>query len=84
MDNVNNEQYYYVNMDALEAVINKVVEVNKPIRVAIQQQGWAQNKGAYTIARYIDNALYQNGAYLSPDLFYRVFDRFNVMQLRWG
>ena len=76
-----NEQYYYVKMDSLEAVLAKVIEVNKPFRADIRQQGWTLNKGKRIIARYVDNALYQHGAYLSPDLSYRVFDRFNVMLL---
>jgi len=80
-DHADNEQYYYVKMDSLEAVLNKVIELNKPFRADIRQQGWTLNKGKHVIARYVDNTLYQHGAYLSPDLFYRVFDRFNVMLL---
>ncbi len=81
MDQAHNDQYYYVRMDSLEAVLDKVVEVNKPFQAAIRQQGGGINKGKHAIARYIDNALYQHGAYLSPDLFYRVVDRWNTMLL---
>jgi len=81
LDSADNEQYYYVNMDSLEAVLDKVIEVNQPFHAAIRQQGWSLNEGKHVISRYVDNALYQNGAYLSPDMFYRVFDRINVMLL---
>ncbi len=75
------KQYYYVNIDSLEAVLDKVIEVNQPFHDAIRQQGWSLNKGKHVIARYIDNALYQHGAYLSPDLLYRIIDRWNVVLL---
>ena len=80
-DQARNEQYYYVRMDSLEAVLDKVIEANPPFHAAIRQQGWTLNKGKHTIARTVDHALYQHGAYLSPDLFARVFDRGNVMLL---
>lgn len=81
MDPADTEQYYYVKMDSLEAVLAKAIEVNKSVRVSIQQQRWSLHKGKHIIARYIDNVMYENGAYLSPDLFYRVFDRWNVILL---
>lgn len=81
LEHAQNEQYYYVSMDSLEAVLGKVIEVNQPFQLAIRQQGWTLNKGKYVTARYVDNALYQHGAYLSPDLLYRVFDRLNIVLL---
>lgn len=76
-----NEQYFYVSLDSLEAVLDKIIEANRPFHAAIRQQGWTLNKGKHVIARYVDNALYQHGAYLSKDMFYPVFDRLNVMLL---
>ncbi|MFB9278504.1 hypothetical protein [Cohnella cellulosilytica] len=74
-DQAHNEQYYYVSMDSLEAVLDKAIEVNPPFQADIRQQRWSLNKGKHVIARHIDNALYRHGAYLSPDLFYRILDR---------
>ncbi|MFD0961721.1 hypothetical protein [Paenibacillus chungangensis] len=81
LDQANNEQFYYIHISSLEAVLDKVIEVNKPFRAEIQQQRWSQEKGKHFLARYIDNALYQNGAYLSPDLVHRVLDRWNTILL---
>lgn len=78
---VDNEQFYYVDMGSLEAVLDKVIEVNQPFQAEIRQQGWSLKKGQHVVARYIDNALYQHGVYLSPDLFYKVIDRWNAILL---
>ncbi|MEK3762121.1 hypothetical protein MKZ07_27375 [Paenibacillus sp. FSL P4-0338] len=75
------EKYYYVQMDSLEAVLDSAIRANKPFRAAVRQQHWTLDQGKHTFARYIDDVLYQNGAYLSPDLFYRTFDRWNIMLL---
>lgn len=81
VDHQRHESYYYVKMDSLEAVLDKVINVNESFQAAIRQQGWTLHKGTHVIARSIDNALYHHGAYLSPDLFDRVIDRWNVVLL---
>ncbi|MEK5034742.1 hypothetical protein MKY96_25130 [Paenibacillus sp. FSL R7-0302] len=75
------EEYYYIKIDRLEAVLDAAIRANKPFRAAVRQQHWTLNQGTHTFARLIDEALYQNGAYLSPDLFYRILDRWNLMLL---
>lgn len=75
------EQYYYVRIEALEAVIDKVIQVNPSLRSAIRQQGWSVHTGKHNIATYIDQIFYQNGVYLSPDLFLKVIDRWNIMMI---
>ncbi|MBW4081965.1 hypothetical protein [Paenibacillus sp. S150] len=75
------EEYYYVKLGSLEAVLDTAIRANKPFRAAVRQQHWTLDRGKHIFARYIDDVLYQNGAYLSPDLFYRVVDRWSVMLL---
>ncbi|ASA25712.1 hypothetical protein B9T62_36290 [Paenibacillus donghaensis] len=70
-----------MKMDSLEAVLDKAIRANKPFRAAVRQQNWTLDRGKHIFARYIDDVLYQNGAYLSPDLFYRIVDRWNIMLL---
>ncbi|WP_195575445.1 hypothetical protein [Paenibacillus sp. 1001270B_150601_E10] len=76
-----NQNYYYVDINSLEAVLDKVIKVNPPVRAEIRQQGWSLSKGKRFIARSVDHALYRHGAYLSPDLYYRVMDRWNAILL---
>ncbi|KWX88974.1 hypothetical protein AMQ83_03350 [Paenibacillus riograndensis] len=73
------EEYYYIEIDSIEAVLKSAIRANKPFLTAVRQQYWNLGQGTHTFARLIDDALYQNGAYLSPDLFYRVVDRWSVM-----
>lgn len=75
------EAYYYIKMDSIEAVVDAAIRVNKPFRAAIYQQQWTLDQGKHIFARYIDNALYQHGAYLSPDLFDQTVDRWNILLL---
>lgn len=75
------EEYYYIKIDSLEAVLDAAIRANKPFRAAVRQQHWSLERGTHTFARYIDDALHQNGAYLSPDLFYRTFDCWNMLLL---
>lgn len=81
LDSASDEKYYYVKLESLESVLDKAIEVNRPFRVAVRQQNWIMDQGKHIFTRYIDDVLYQHGAYFSPDLFYRVFDRWNVMLL---
>ena len=70
------ERYYYIKVESLEAVMEKAIESNRPFRVAVQQNRWTLDKGKHDFLYYIDGVLYRHGAYLSPDLFRRVFANF--------
>lgn len=72
------DQYYYVRIEDLKAVIGEVIKVNPFMLTEIRQQGWSVQTGKHNIATYLDRILYRNGAYLSPDLLHHVFDRWNV------
>ncbi|WP_143804332.1 hypothetical protein [Paenibacillus sp. FSL R7-0337] len=75
------EEYYYIRIDSIEAVMKSAIRANKPFLTAVRQEYWTLNRGTYAFARLIDEALYQNGAYLSPDLPYRIMDCWNLMLL---
>ncbi len=76
-----NGKYYYVKLEALEAVVDKTIEANQPLLAAIQQQKWSKNHGKFVFARFVDNKLHQHGAYLSPDLSRSTFDGWSIALL---
>jgi hypothetical protein len=73
------DHYYFVRMEDLEAVIGELVQANRALRVAIQQQGWSIQEGIRQISTCMDQLLYSHGAYLSPDLYSKVMDRWNFL-----
>jgi len=72
------DQYYYVRIEDLKAVIGEVIKVNPILLKEARWKGWNVQIAKHNIATYLDQHLYRNGAYLSPDLFHHVFDRWNV------
>jgi hypothetical protein len=80
-DAASNGKYYYVKLESLEAVLDKTIEANEPLRAAIQQQNWSINRGKFVFARFIDDKLHQHGAYLSPDLSHQTVDGWSVTLL---
>lgn len=72
------QPYYYVAQKDLHAVSRAVMDANKPLSAAAKQRGLISAQGAHTMTLYLDDLLYQNGQYLSPDLKYPLFDRLNA------
>lgn len=76
-----NQQYYYVKIESLEAVLREMIDANEGIIASLQPRGWSNSKFLRFFLRYVDDVLYQNGVYSSPDLFRPVFDRVNMLLL---
>lgn len=75
------QPYYYVAQKDLYAVSRVVMDAHKPLSAAVKQRGLISKQGAHTMTLYLDDLLYQNGQYLSPDLKYPLFDRLNAVLL---
>jgi hypothetical protein len=76
-----NGKHYYVKLEALEAVLDKTIEANQPLRAAIRQQKWSISHGKFELTRFVDDKLHQHGAYLSPDLSRQAFDGWSIALL---
>lgn len=72
------DQYYYVRIEDLKAVIGEVIKVNPIILADARRSGGNVETVKHNFATYLDKSLYWHGACLSPDLFHQVFDRWNV------
>lgn len=44
------EEYYYVKMDSLEALLDTVIRANKPFHAAVHQQHWTLDWGRHIFA----------------------------------
>ena|GEM_PF-5044872 len=62
----------------MKAVIGAVIEANQTLRVQARQMRFRFQSPEHMMATDLDQFLYRNGAYLSPDLYRHVFDRTNV------
>ncbi len=76
-----NGKHYYVKLESLEAVLDKTIEANQPLRAAIRQQKWSISHGRFELTRFVDDKLHQHGAYLSPDLSRPTFDGWSIALL---
>lgn len=74
-------QYYYIRIESLEAVLEKAISANRPLTAMTKSQYGLKQKATHHMARYIDQALYDRGIYLSLDLPYRLWNRGNIVLL---
>lgn len=75
------EQFYYIRIESLEAVLEKAISANKPLTAKTKSQYGLKQKAMHHMARYIDQVLYDKGIYLSSDLPYRLWNRGNIVLL---
>lgn len=73
------EQYYYVRIEDLNAVMGEVIKANQPLRVEAKRQVLSLQSFRHRSVTRMDTFLYRNGVYLSPDLLLHPFDRWNVI-----
>lgn len=79
--NSEQERFYYIRIESLEAVLGETISANQPLIAATRRQSWLDQKVSHTMARYIDHALHDKGIYLSSDLTYGLWSRINIVLL---
>lgn len=73
-NNIDVLPYYYVRTKDLEKIFRKVFENNKSFQTESKRMKLSKEKYINNMVRFIDKTFYNEGVYLSPDLYRNLID----------